>query len=111
MPRKKKINASTKREIYGVFEREGIQEALKHGARRGISTRTVYRITSSEDGVFTDIIHPGSVRRWSNAQITALVRHIEENPTKTLQELVNWGTTQGFPDVSVQTISGYLDSE
>ena len=107
----KHIGAARKKEVYNVFVAEGIEEALNHGRRIGISQSTVYRICGSEDGEFEDPEYLGRAPAWDETQKESLYDHVEKNPTLTLEELRVWGLTRNFPSVTAQTIASYLDKE
>jgi len=111
MARGREVPPTTKREIYTVYQEEGLHAALEHGKRRGVSARSVYLLIKSENGVFARAVHPGAARRWSPEQVARLVARVEEEPVSTLEELAVWGDGQGFPRVSPQTIASYLEGE
>jgi hypothetical protein len=47
-------------------------------------------------------------KKWDPSQIAALIAHIEEDTTQTLQQLLLWGETQGFPKITLSTLDNYL---
>ena len=51
----------------------------------------------------------GSSALWNQNQLSLLVEKIEESPTMTLQDMLQWSINQGFPGISASTLHHYLD--
>ena len=53
----------------------------------------------------------GSSPVWDDGMIGQLIEKIEQDPTITIPQMVEWGIRRGFPSVSVSTIHRYLDMQ
>ena len=51
----------------------------------------------------------GSSPVWDDGMISQLVAKIEQEPTITIRQMIEWSAEKGFPSVSVSTIHQYLD--
>lgn len=108
---RRKLTPDDAKAIWTAAQNHGSKGALITGQSLGYGHSSVYKAINLGGEVPAKYRSPTRPKIWNNDQITALITHIETNPTKTLDELLAWAKDQGFPDISRSTLDGYLGLE
>jgi len=115
-PRREKKSRSSPRKDLSLQEFQVMKERLKF-QRPAEAAREPVLGTIRSVSLFVKVMkmesfqksRKGSSTAWNEENISQVIARIEESPTMSLQQIVQWSNEQGFPRVSVSTLHRYLD--
>ena len=93
--------------VWTIFNEQGIEEAKQFHFNSGFKKSSFYRIIQNY-GEWQEKQSFERNRKWTDQQIDFVIQQISNNSQLTLKELLDLAINNGYPEISISTLSSYL---